>query len=450
MRTLSLKREIPLDDSWDVIIVGGGPSGCTAAAAAAREGRRTLLLESTGSLGGMGTSGLVPAWCPFSDQQKVIYRGLAEKVFNASKANRPQIKPTAVDWVSIDPERLKRIYDDLVTEFGAEVRFHTMLAGVETGPGGVVESVIVNNKGGLQAFKAKVYVDCTGDADLAAWAGASFEKGEVGTGELQPATPCFELSNVDEFHFNAGKPWNSRSASCPMKKIQDSGRYPLIRDGHFCVSHVGPGTVGFNAGHLWNVDNTNPASLSKALMDGRKLAAQFRDALAEQVPQVFGNSFLVSTGALLGIRETRRIMGDYVLSIDDYLSRRSFDDEIARSCYCVDIHPSIKELEKEKAGKIDLDKRYEHYAPGESHGIPYRCLTPKGLKNVLVAGRSISCDRPLQGAVRVMPSCLVTGEAAGTAAAQAVQQNDHDVHALNVGQLRERLKANGAYLPDVK
>ena len=123
-------RALPLDDSWDVIVVGGGPAGCTAAAAAAREGARTLLVEQTGSLGGMGTSGLVPAWTPFSDKQKIIYRGLAERVFTQCKAGMAHVKPDALDWVAIDPELLKRIYDDLVSGLGASVLFNTMLAGV--------------------------------------------------------------------------------------------------------------------------------------------------------------------------------------------------------------------------------------------------------------------------------------------------------------------------------
>ena len=129
MNTYSLPAtEIPLDDSWDVIVLGGGPAGCTSAAAAGLEGARTLLIEATGSLGGMGTNALVPAWCPFSDKEKMIYRGLAEKVFTACKAGMPHVKKDALDWVPIDAERLKRIYDQLVTDAGVKVLFHTHLA----------------------------------------------------------------------------------------------------------------------------------------------------------------------------------------------------------------------------------------------------------------------------------------------------------------------------------
>ncbi|MNC06341.1 FAD dependent oxidoreductase [compost metagenome] len=146
----------------------------------------------------------------------------------------------------------------------------------------------------------------------------------------------------------------------------------------------------------------------------------------------------------MGVRETRRITGDYVLSVDDYVNRRSFEDEICRNSYFIDIHGTEKE-EKQAGGKPEVIKRY---GPGESHGIPYRCLTPRSLKNVLVAGRSISCVREVQGSVRVMPVCLAMGEAAGIAAALAAQLPNHDVHTVDAQILRRRLKEEGAYLPD--
>lgn len=437
------ERTIALDDSWDVIVVGGGPAGCTAAAAAAREGARTLLVEGTGCLGGMGTAGLVPAWCPFSDQEKIIYRGLAEKVFTAAKAGMPHIDRDALDWVAIDPELLKRIYDDLVTDAGATVLFHTSLCAVEA-EGGIVNTLILSNKAGLTACRARVYVDCTGDADLAVWAGAEFEKGDPKTGDLQPATHCFILSNVDTYAYEHGhRPRGNRSPGQPIKAILDSGKYPQIKDAHLCNSLIGPGTVGFNAGHLWNVDNTDPAGLSDALIDGRRLAKALRDALAEYVPAAFGDAFLAATGSLMGVRETRRIVGDYVLTLDDYLARKSFPDEVCRNSYYIDIHCSVEETKLEQEDGLDMEERRAHYGPGESHGVPYRCLTPRGLKNVLVAGRSISCDRAVQGSVRVMPVCLAMGEAAGIAAAMT----DNDVHAVDVDKLRDRIKEEGGYLP---
>lgn len=443
MGSYRMDSEIPLQDSWDVIVVGGGPAGCTAAAAAAREGARTLLVEATSSLGGMGTSGLVPAWCPFSDLEQIIYRGLAVKVFESLKAQMPHVRKDAMDWVPIDPEKLKVIYDDLVREPGAVVQFMTQLGAVDTDDNGKVTALITASKNGLQALQAKVYIDCTGDADVAAWAGAEYLKGDTQTGELMPATHCFTLGNVDEYAYLNGPLLHSNNKTSPIYDILQSGRYPLIPDAHICNNMIAPRTVGFNAGHLWEVDNTDAGSVSEALMQGRKLAAAYRDALAEFIPASFGSSYVANTGSLMGVRETRRITGDYVLSVEDYVARRSFADEICRNSYFIDIHGTEKE-EKQAGGKPEVIKRY---GPGESHGIPYRCLTPRSLKNVLVAGRSISCVREVQGSVRVMPVCLAMGEAAGIAAAMASAQTAPDVHAVDIAALRRRLREEGAYLP---
>ncbi|CAN5609890.1 FAD-dependent oxidoreductase [soil metagenome] len=452
MKTYTLpSRPIPLSEPWDVIVIGGGPAGCTAAASAAREGARTLLIEVSGVLGGSGTNALVPAWCPFSDKEKVIYRGLAERVLTECKSGMPHVPKDQVDWVPIDPEQLKRIYDNLVTSSGASILFNTFLAAVEMTESGEVSKIIVSNKGGLSALEAKVFVDCTGDADLSAWAGAEYFFGDE-TGDLMPATHCFILTNVDEEAFardcKGGHALHAGNPDSPIFKIMESGKYPLIPDAHVCCAIIGPRTVGFNAGHLWKVDNTRPETVSNALVHGRKMAGQFAAALAEYCPSAFANSFLISTGSQMGIRETRRIVGDYVLTLDDYLARRSFPDEICRNSYFIDIHHALEDVARDNAEKREGLKHTIHYHAGESHGIPYRSLTPKNLKNVLVAGRSISCERIVQGSVRVMPVCLAMGEAAGMAAAHAVRSHDNDVHQVDTTRLRQRLKEEGGYLPD--
>jgi glycine/D-amino acid oxidase-like deaminating enzyme len=448
--TQVFQKSLPLDESWDVVVLGGGPTGCTAATAAAREGARTLLLESTGVLGGSGTSSLVPAWCPFSDGEKVIYRGLAEQILNRCKADQPLVPEKQVDWVPIDPELLKRVYDALVTDAGVTVCFHTFLSAVERNDEGDVTSIVVTNKLGLSAIRAKVYIDCTGDADLCAWAGADFLQGDE-KGSVMPATHCFVLSNVNEAAFRSvynggGVLWGGNPTS-PLFDILASGKYPLIPDAHLCCNLIGPSTVGFNAGHLWDVDNTDPESVSRALIKGRKIAAEYRKALAEACPDAFGDAFLVTTGSTMGIRETRRIIGDYVLTFDDYMARRAFEDEICRNSYFIDVHWA----KEQAARKTDAMDKWENttfrYKKGESHGIPYRCLTPAGLRNVLVAGRSISCERIVQGSVRVMPVCLAMGEAAGIAAAFALRTPDFDVHRVDTDELRDRLRGYGAYLP---
>lgn len=436
-------RELPCDASWDVIVVGGGPAGCAAAAAAAREGAKTLLLESTGALGGMGTSGLVPAWCPFTDKERIIYGGIAERILKRCMAGMPHVPRTQLDWTPINAELLKRLYDDLMEEHSVVVQFNTFMTSVETDDAGAVDALLVADKRGLRALKAKVYVDATGDADLSAWAGAEWEKGDA-DGVLQPVTHCFTLTNVDMYGYRHGRSLKYGSAEPVIDEIVGSGKYPEIPDTHACNNVVGPGTVGFNAGHMWEVDNTDPASVSKALMQGRRIAKAFRDACAEFLPEAFGNAHLAATGSLMGVRETRRVVGDYVLTKEDYFARRSFDDEICRNSYPIDIHTTVEEA---AAGdEVEAMHRFENFSKGESYGIPYRCLTPKGLENVLVAGRSISTDRVVQASTRVMPVCLAMGEAAGVAAAMSAS-GDADVHSIDVVKLRAQLKKQGAYLP---
>jgi hypothetical protein len=448
MRQTQFSRPLTIDDSWDVIVVGGGPSGCTAAAAAAREGARTLLIEGSGVLGGMGTSGLVPAWCPFSDKTQIIYRGLAERVFLESKKGVLHVPKEQLDWVPINPEHLKRVYDDLVLDHGVVPLFHTALAAVEKSAEDTIDYLVVANKDGLSGLKAKVYVDTTGDADLAHWAGAETVKGDGAGGPLMPATHCFVLTNVDEYAYRTGPNLHNANPESPIYKIIESGKYPIIPDAHMCNNIVGPGAVGFNAGHVFDFDNTDPVSISRGLTQGRKLAAAYRDALAEFHPAAFGNAFLALTGSMMGVRETRRIIGDYVLTIEDYMERRSFDDEICRNSYYLDVHKKVTDKVNLLQRHRDFEKRAFRYGPGESHGIPYRCLTPRNIANLLVAGRSISTEQVVQGSVRVMPTCLSMGEGAGLGAALAAASASHDVHAVDTDLLREKLRGYGVYLPE--
>lgn len=428
--TLAMKRrKIQIDSDWDVIVVGGGPSGCTAAISAAREGAKTLLIEATGQLGGMGTTGMIPAWCPFSDGEKIIYRGLAEKVFRAAKKGVPHEPADKLDWVSINPEQLMTVYDDMVCESGAKVLFFSRLADVEMASDDTIQAIIVANKNGLTAFKAKVFVDCTGDGDLALWAGANYFMGNPDD-KVQRSTLCFSIANVDSYGYNTNPNLYWENKDSPIHDALKSGKYPLI-DQHSCNNLIGPGVVQFNAGHIDMTNSTDPWQVSEAMIKGRKVAAEYLRMLKDYQPQVYGNGFIVKTASLLGIRESRRIEGDYIFTIHDWLERRSFDDEIGRNCYFVDIHIPGYEA--------------KHYGRGESHGIPYRILTPKGKKNLLTAGRCISADEEALGSLRVMPPALVTGEAAGMAAALAAKQSRPDVHQVDVDFLRKRLREEGQY-----
>ena len=460
-------RHVPLDDSWDVIVVGGGPAGSAAAAAAAGQGARTLLLERAGALGGMGTLGLVPWFCGYGDGERIIARGIAEQVRTGLRTGMPALaaamEKEPLYPPAIDPELLKRIYDRLVTEAGASVLFQSLLCSVEMADNGAVDALLVSSKAGLRAYRARIYVDGTGDGDLAAWAGAAFEKGDA-DGRLQPATHCFTLTNVEPYECwydpdaaGAAEPRNTIGPSLhffdpdsPVHKAVASDRFPLIDDEHSCSMQIGARAYGYNFGHLCDVDNTDPASVSRALMQGRRQAAQYRDALAEFHP-AFENAFLAATGSLMGVRESRRITGDCILALDDYLARRRFPDEVCRNAYSIDVHGN----EKSPAGAsaADIEKTKERIArkvrqlgKGESYGVPYRCLTPRGLRNVLVAGRCISTDRYVNGSVRIMACCLTTGQAAGIAAAMAAAASG-DVHAVDTDRLRAALIRDGAWLP---
>lgn len=427
------KSKIKFDDQWDVIVVGGGPSGSTAAISAAREGAKTLLIEATGALGGMGTSGLMNAWCPFTDGEKIIYKGLAEKVLMESKKGTPHVPNSSYDWQPINTEHLKRVYDDMVIGSGVSVLFFTQLSAVEMKDDNTVDAILVSNKAGLTALKAKVYVDCTGDGDLSAWAGADYFYGDD-TGSVQASTLCFSVANINNENYKIkGSQLHGSNKLSPIKKILESGKYPLVIDTHLNDKHAGPSFLMFNAGHIVNMNSTDPQQLSAAIIKGRKIALQLHEGLKEYEPDIFANSYLSGTGALLGVREGRRIKGDYVFTVEDWLARRTFEDEIGRNSYYIDVH------------KKDV-QQYARYKKGESHGIPYRCLTPKDLKNVLVAGRCISSDYQSFGSIRVMPVCLVTGEAAGLAAALACWQSNSDVHQVDVQFLRKRLKEEGQYL----
>lgn len=423
-------RKISVDDTYDIVVAGGGPAGCAAAIAAASEGSRVLLIEATGNLGGLGTSGMVPAWCPFTDGEKIIYRGLAEKIFLESKKGVPHEPADLYDWATINPEYLIGVYDRMVAQSGADILFFSRVAAVEMASDDKVDTVIVANKDGLTAYRPKILIDATGDGDICAWAGAEYLKGDS-DGVLQKSTLCFSVANIDTKAYREGPELHSgHNPDSASARASRTGRFPLL-DTHCCHNLVGPGVVQFNANHIEIKDTTDPRQLSDAMRLGRQVADQHLEMLKEFRPDVFRDAFIVKTAIIPGIRDSRRIVGDYLFTGDDWRARRTFDDEIGRNCYFIDIH---------KSGVPEV-----HYGRGESHGIPYRLLTPKGLRNVLVAGRCISTDEEAYGSLRVMPPCLVTGEAAGVAARLATLSASRDVHSVDVTDLRSRLKARGQY-----
>lgn len=443
---------LPLADRYDVIVIGGGPAGCAAAIGAARDGARTLLVEQIGFLGGSGTAALVPAFCPFSDREQAICRGLGLEILEEMKSHMPHLPGEMIDWVPIDVEWLKTIYEQRVVAAGAEILFHTHFVDVVQADTSharqQLDGVLLHNKSGLQRYAAKVVIDCTGDGDVAAAAGASYEKGAPDTGELQPLTMCFVLSGIDNEVLQAWL-YADNAKNLLLKPViaeaKKAGDLNIVEEAAN-VAYQSPTTIGLNFSHVFDVDATDGVALSRAHVEGRKLIRHLTDFIRKYMPGC-ENAYLVHSGVQIGVRETRRILGDYVLTLDDYLARQTFEDEIARNAYYIDIHLSKEQWEAQLGKEIDWDEQIHQYEPGESHGIPYRCLVPRDLHNVLVAGRCISTDRAVQGSTRVMPNCLAMGEAAGAAAAMAIQHAG-DVRGIEVGRLRERLRDSGQYLPE--
>lgn len=455
MNTTSFQRDIPVDSQYDVIVAGGGPSGCGAALAAARDGARTMLLEGSNALGGNMTTALVTVWAPFGDEDPAstacYHGGLAYSVMSECRAGMPHVAPTRLNWVPADPELLKRIYDRRLTEAGVTVLFDTVSAAVETeqlADGRRVKYLVTASKAGLSAYTARMYIDCTGDADIAARAGAEILQGAEGDKlEVQPTSLCFILANVDDYALLHGPRIFGGDPASTIGQMIASGRYPEIKDAHLCNAQIGPGVHTFNAGHIWDVDGTDPASVSRALMEGRRIADAFLRGLAEFHPKAFANAYLVATAPRLGVRESRRIVGEYYLTLHDYQSRRSFRDDVARNHYWIDVHTSKSEIAEASKDWGVIVHRFEHFGTGESHGIPYRCMVPKGLTNILVPGRAISADRMVLGATRTMPCSMNLGEAAGAATAQLVQRDLTDVRLVDIERLRADLVGYGGYLP---
>lgn len=447
------KTSIPLNEEYDVIVCGGGPAGVTAAISAAREGAKTLLLESTGSLGGMSTNGLVNAWTPMSDGIRWIYSGLAEKIIRKGAEHMKHVDVETIRVIPIDFERLKQIYDQMVIESGADLLFHTTVYSVEMKDDRNIDVIIVGNKSGLTAYRAKVYIDCTGDADLYAWAGKEYQKGNEETGEYMAASLCFTVSNIDEYEFPYMEKQYGGKHRDTIKTILREGKYN-IPDDHYVAKKIGPRTYAFNAGHIWDVDATDPKSLTAGYIEGRRLARELHDAFKEY-SDAWKGSYLVQTSPSLGLRESRRIIGDYTFTAQDYLNRQSFHDEIFRGKYNIDVHTRKKGgVSKADAEYIannpnggGIVERYGRYGEGESYGVPYRCLCPRDLDNVLVAGRTVSSERVANGTLRVMPCCLCEGEAVGMAAKFACEMDYPNIHEVDTQRLRKRLIEEGAYLP---
>jgi len=447
--TYSFKREIPVDETiYDLVIAGGGPAGIGAGIAAARLGAKVLIIEAMGCLGGMGTSGLVTAFDPMSNGEEMLVGGIMKEiVFKMYERGflGPREKPEVFakayhHWTPFHAEGYKLLLDEMVAEAGIEVRFFTRVidadADVKTG---VVTGIIQQNVEGLRYVKAKTFIDATGDAVLSNICGVQCRTAGIDSPVAMPPTLCSYLANVDWEHVGWGA-----TDSPELKKA--------IADGHFTQpdQHVpGPMRVGktitfLNAGHVFGTNAVNCASVTQAMVKGRKIVQEFVSFYKKYV-RGYENVELVTTGSLLGVRESRRIVGEYELCYADYEARRKFPDQIGIFNKAVDIHVKDASDAEYQRYKQEYEK-ISRLKPGEYMGIPYSILVPKGWKNLWVAGRCNSSDEKVHGAIRVQPTSNMMGQAAGTAAVQHIKTGQ-PAYDLNTETLIQTLRAAGAKLP---
>jgi hypothetical protein len=406
-----------------VAVVGGGPSGIAAAVAARRAGADTVLVERYGYLGGMATAGLVnPVMSYFVDGKPIVGGVCAEmidRLVGMSRARR-------FDGETVfDPEAFKVVAEQTVLETGAEIIFHSYLFGCEAEADRIAEALFAC-KAATSRVGAAVFVDATGDADLAALAGAPFEVGRQSDGLVQPMTLCFDVGGVDA----ASVPPRSE-ISALFSESKAAGKLSCPRENLLFFPTLHPDVLHFNSTRVTECDPLSAVGLTKAEIEGRRQAHEIVDWLTREVPG-FGKAFLLRSGSQIGVRESRRIAGEYILTADDVVSARKFDDAIARCAYPIDIH------DPQGPGT-----RIEDVPEGDWYEIPYRCLIPKGVSNLLVCGRSISATHEAQSSLRTIPTCFATGEAAGTAAALCSEADCAPID-LDAGTLKARLAASGA------
>ncbi len=427
-----MKYSIDLNEKYnvDIFIAGGGAAGVAAAVAASRQGKSVFLAESMGCFGGVGTSGLVPAFAPFDDGKNVLASGIGYEI----RQNVSKNIPLDSYWTKINVEELKREYDRIITESGVKFSFFTTLCDVVTDDNRI-EYVILSAKSGMFAVKASVYIDCTGDGDLCAKGGGQFCVGDE-NGAVIPSTLCSLWTNIDAKNYT--------DIGVQNEFIEQAHREGVLtfEDKHLPGMFVHENGIGAgNIGHLFGLNPLDEASLTEGMVWGRKLIVEYENYYRKYL-KGFENMHLCATGSIPGVRESRRIVCDYTLCVDDFVKRADFEDEIGRYCYPIDIH--IMNTSGEEFERFSAEYESLRYEAGESYGIPYRSLIPVSFSNALVAGRCIGTDRSMQASIRVMPGCFITGQAAGVAAALTV--NTGDVRKVDYDEMYKELKKIGAYL----
>jgi len=440
---------------YDVIVVGGGVSGVVAAIASARNKAKTLLIERYGFCGGTLTNSGVGPMMTFHAGSEQVVKGIAEEIIERMKekgASVGHILDTigyASSVTPFDSEQLKHVLDEMLEESGCDVLYHTMLAGVNVAED-KIQSIKVCNKAGLSDIEGKIYIDATGDADLSYFAGVKCRKGRDADNLCQPMTTNVKIGNVDIEKVKKSiveDPSNHEiehvdklniiprlSVAGFIKELETAKKNKDItfqRETVLFFETNNKGEVILNMTRVLGKDATDPHQLTEAEIEGRKQANQAFQFLKKYIPG-FENAVFISTGVQIGIRESRRIQGKYILTAEDLLNSVDFEDAIATGGYPIDIH--------NPAGNNTFSI---HLKPGQSYKIPYRSLLPEEVRNLIVAGRCISVTHEAAAAIRVTPIAMAIGQAAGTAAAICTMDNT-DPSDICIDKLRTTLKNQGA------
>ena len=417
MKTVPFACDVPVRYAVDVCVVGAGPAGCAAATCAAEHGADVLLVEGSAMSGGMSTAARVPVFMPYTAGDRLLCEGYGRRILSGLREMSAGIGFDGEG--SINAEHLKLLYEELLERSGAELLYYTTLAATVT-EAGTVRQAIFTAPDGFFAAEAKIFVDATGDGTLAARSGAPFARGGE-HGEVMPSTLCPVWAGVDREAYRAGGCFSHNDERMPalLEAAFRSGELPEEDYHHTGVFAVSPHIMVGNFSHVFDIDATSAESLTRGIRRNRKLLRAYERFYRKHVPG-FAEAEIAGSGSVLGVRESRRILGDYELTRDDYRARRHFADEIGEYNFPADLHPPRPGLAEILEHKRVF--RDEAYAPGETYGIPYRVLLPRKLNNVLVCGRCVSADRYVHASIRVIPACYITGQAAGIAAALAADR----------------------------
>lgn len=444
---------------YDVVVVGGGISGAMATVAAAKNGGKALVIDKNGFLGGMLTASGVGPMMTFHAGETQVIQGITGELIQrlVARGKSPgHIFDTTGFTYTVTPfdlEAMKIELEDMVLENGGEILYHTMLADVKV-ENQKIKEITICNKAGLSKVMAKVFVDATGDADLSMMAGVDFTKGRPSDGVSQPMTMKLRMNNVnmekvrafikanpDEFPRLKGDTSiidNSDRLSIGgfvkmLKKAQDKGDISFKREDVLFFETNNYGEVIVNTSRLLGYDSTNPSSLSKAEIEGRKQARELENFLKANIPG-FENAQMEFTGPSIGVRGSRQIKGVYTLTGEDLITCRKFEDGIAHSGYPIDIHNPDGEGTKAKKLKW-----------GEYYSISYRSLINDKISNMVTVGRCISADFEAQAAIRLTPTVGAIGHAGGVAAS-IMAKDGLESNEVDIKELRRVLLEQKAFL----